>query len=80
ERLGVMVTATNSVTGNRLRAELDYGDGGDVFEWQLFRPEEICELAAELGLELVLMCTEFDVRKRVTAEKPRMNFVFRKVV
>jgi hypothetical protein len=78
ERNGVLITAANSMKGNRLRATLDYGDGGDTFEWQLFTPDEICELAAEFGLEVVLMCTEFDEKKPVTPEKPRMIFVFRK--
>lgn len=75
-RAGVMVTATNLMSGNRLTAELDYGDGGDVFEWQLFTPAEICELAAQCGLELMLMCTEWDEKKPVTPDKPRMNLVF----
>jgi SAM-dependent methyltransferase len=78
ERNGVLITAANSMKGNRLRATLDYGDGGDTFEWQLFTPDEICELAAEFVLEVVLMCTEFDEKKPVTPEKPRMIFVFRK--
>jgi SAM-dependent methyltransferase len=77
ERAGRIVSLTNVVSGGRLTATLDYGDGGDVFEWQLFTPDEICELAAECGLGLVVMCTECDESKGVTPEKPRMNLVFR---
>lgn len=77
ERNGVVVTVTNSMSGNRHTSRLVYGEsGGDTFEWQLYTPEEICEIAAEFGLELVLMCTECDERKPVSPEKPRINLVF----
>jgi 2-polyprenyl-3-methyl-5-hydroxy-6-metoxy-1,4-benzoquinol methylase len=66
------------VDGNRLTAQVDYDDGSesDTFEWQLFMPEEICRLAAEFDLQLLLMCTEWDEQKPVSPEKPRMNLIF----
>lgn len=78
QRNGVTITAANTMSGSRLRAALDYGDRGDIFEWQLFRPDEIVEIAAEFGLKLMLMCTECDEQKPVSPEKPRMNLVFTK--
>src|SRR3712207_7659869 len=41
--------------------ELSYGSaGGDRFEWQLYRPEELCALAEECGLSCNLMCSDFN--------------------
>ncbi len=78
ERLGTEITATDSLRGNRLTAQLDYGDGdgSDTFEWQLYTPEEICQAAAEFDLRCLLMCTECDEQKPATAEKSRMHLVF----
>jgi SAM-dependent methyltransferase len=78
DRRGFEITATNTMHGNRLVVQLDYGNEceRDMFEWQLFTPEEICQWAVEFDLHCLLMCTECDEQKLVTPEKPRMNLVF----
>lgn len=80
ERKRVKIRAENRLTGNRLRSSLIYGAelGADIFEWQLYSPEEIQALAQDYGLEMVLSCTECDEGKAVTPQKPMMQFVFEK--
>jgi hypothetical protein len=77
ERNGTAIKVTESLQGNRLTARVDYGSGeADVFEWQLFTPAEIRELAEETRMNCLRLCTEYDVSKPVTSEKPMMQFVF----
>jgi SAM-dependent methyltransferase len=46
------VVERSTMLGNRRRVELDYGDGEvDVFEWQLYVPEELYALGVHHGLE-----------------------------
>jgi SAM-dependent methyltransferase len=78
KRLDREIKVTNVMEGKRLRARLGYGNGNkeDLFEWHLYTPEEIRQLAGEFGLRCLVMCTEYDEERGVTLEKPRMNFVF----
>jgi hypothetical protein len=76
EREGLLITSTNRMSGNRLTAELDYGNSQDTFEWQLYSPDEICRLAAGFGLACLLVCTDYDEQKPITIDKPRMQLVF----
>ncbi|MCP5098584.1 MAG: class I SAM-dependent methyltransferase [Chloroflexi bacterium] len=80
ERKGISITATNTMHGNRLTAHLAYAneDKPDIFNWQLFTPIEIKQMAAELGLQCIVACTECDEQKPPTANKPRMMLVFEK--
>lgn len=80
ERKGVKIRVENRLTGNRLRSSLTYdaGVGADIFEWQVYSPEEIRTLAQDYGMALVLSCTECDEGKAVTSQKPMMQFVFEK--
>ena len=76
-RQGTAIIATNLLHGNRLMANLQYSNGSsDTFEWQLYTPEEITDLARDLGFHCVVACTNFDEAQPVSAEKPRMQFVF----
>jgi SAM-dependent methyltransferase len=80
ERGGATVTETKRMDGDRLIVQLDYESRGeaDMFEWQLFTPEEICDLAAQSGFTLLIVCTRFDETMPATAEQPRMQLVFEK--
>jgi SAM-dependent methyltransferase len=52
-RAGIVERST--MNGDRLRVELDYGDGHvDVFEWQLYVPEELYALGRGHGLSPLL--------------------------
>jgi SAM-dependent methyltransferase len=74
----VAVTETKTVRDGRLRVELAY-DGGpveDVFEWELYRPQQLNELAAACGLRCVVTCSEFDESRAASPEVPRMQLVY----
>ena len=77
ERDGTRVREHRSMSNRRLRAALTYDDGsGDVFDWQLYVPDELARLGAREGLRLVLACTEFDEITPASAAQPRMQLVF----
>jgi SAM-dependent methyltransferase len=78
ERGARAVNETKRMTGNRLSVRLDYGDWYDEFDWQLYTPDELCELAKRLGFESLVVCTEFDGTQAATAEQPRMQVVLEK--
>lgn len=72
----VELVESRTVTDGRLRVTLDYGGPVDVFDWQVYLPEELEALAADVGLELVLACTDFDELSPPSPESPRMQLVF----
>lgn len=77
ERDGARVREQRSMSNGRLRAVLTYEDGsGDVFDWQLYVPDELAELGARCGLTPVLACTEFNEATPASASHPRMQLVF----
>jgi SAM-dependent methyltransferase len=57
----------------RLRISLDAG--GDAFEWLLYTPDELRELAGELGLDLVLACSGFSEAASADGTTPRFQVV-----
>jgi SAM-dependent methyltransferase len=80
ERGGASVTETKRMDGNRLTVRLDYESRAeaDVFEWQLFTPEEIGGLAEPCGFAMLIACTGFDEAMPASAEQPRMQLVIEK--
>lgn len=76
---GNTISITNTMQGDRLLARLDYVDGREIFEWQLFTPDEIIGLAQEFGLACLLACTWFDEQQAATPEQPRMQLVFERI-
>lgn len=77
ERDGVRMREHRSMSNGRLRAALTYDDGsGDIFDWQLYVPDELARLGAREGLRLVLACAEFDEIIPASAAHPRMQLVF----
>jgi SAM-dependent methyltransferase len=78
ERGGTAVIETKRMDGDRLIVRLDYPTRGDMdeFEWQLFSPEEIGQLAEQYGFTLLNACTGFDETLPASAEQPRMQLVF----
>ncbi|WP_102127111.1 class I SAM-dependent methyltransferase [Deinococcus planocerae] len=77
-RGGLAVAEHKRMAGGRLRVELDYGgeQEGDAFDWQLYTPGELEELARSVGLTCLLACTGFDERQPASAASPRMQLVF----
>ncbi len=80
ERAGIVMTEEKWMTTNRLTVKLNYEteDEPDYFEWQLYTPEEISDLASQANLELVLACTGFDEEQPATPASPRMQLIFKK--
>ena len=77
---GVSVIERKTMQDNRLTVQLIYGNAAkeDVFDWQLYTPDEVRELAASIGFHCCVACTDFDEHAAPTPTKPRMQFVFEK--
>lgn len=71
----VDLVTTQTLAGDRLRVDLDYGDGGDVFDWQVFTPDAFVAEAGRHGFTPLVACTGFDEAQGPTADSPRMQFV-----
>lgn len=72
------ITERKSMDGNRLKVHLSYdtaGEASDTFEWELFTPAEILDLATGYGLEPMVCCTGFNEDIPVSPDHPRMQFV-----
>jgi SAM-dependent methyltransferase len=68
------------VVDGRLFVHLDYPDGHDDFEWQLFTPAQMRSLSEDIGLALMVSCTDFDMKKEPSLAKPRIQFVLERGV
>ncbi len=81
ERGGMPVVERKRMEQNRLTVELVYGDGtaSDVFDWQLYRPDELVALAEGQGFRCLLVCTDFDEHTAATPDKPRMQLVLERI-
>lgn len=68
------------MTGDRLTVTLRYGSSAppDIFDWQLFTPDEIQALAAEIGFRPIVVCSGFDERQPATDANPRMQLIVEK--
>ena len=75
-----LITSTQSMIGNRLRVQLDYGsdDPPDIFEWQLYTADEIRTLTQDLGFRPLIVCSDFDQEISISPTKPRMQIVLQK--
>jgi len=76
---GAFIRTTNQLDANRLRTELIYDDGTiDRFDWEVFSPGELADLAVRAGFQVELSCTMFDEAIAVHPDSPRMQFVMMK--
>ena len=75
---GRTIVERKTLAGDRLTVRLEYGPDvpPDVFEWQVYTPDEICALAAVIGFRPLVVCREFDERRPASATVPRMQLVF----
>jgi SAM-dependent methyltransferase len=77
ERDDVRVREHRSMSNGRLHVVLAYEDNGrDVFDWQLYVPDELAELGSGAGLTLKLACAGFDEAVPASSAHPRMQLVF----
>lgn len=80
KRGGVDVVERRTVRDGRLSVELVYrpSGGGDRFDWQLFTPREMRELAGACGLRVAHACSGFDLARAPSEEVPRVQYVLRR--
>lgn len=79
DREGVRVHETRTMSGTRLRAQLDYDTGDrDVFEWRLYLPPEIVAIGAACGLQFHLACAQFNESIAASEQDGRMQMIFTK--
>lgn len=79
ERDGHRVHETRTIRGDRLHVHLRYESSRDEdsFDWRLFTPATLSDIAADVGLEVALICAEFDENTPASAEHARMQVMFR---
>jgi SAM-dependent methyltransferase len=76
---GGMVRENKHLEGDRLFVRLDYPDGAhEEFEWQLFSPAQMVQLAQAVGLALLISCTDFNAAIAPSPTKPRIQFLLEK--
>jgi SAM-dependent methyltransferase len=77
ERDGAKVEEHRTMYGTRLRVHLRYESNGfeEEFDWRLYTPAEVDEIAAPLGLRLRLACSEFNETLPPSGEHARMQLV-----
>ena len=79
-RAGTLVTERKTFSNDRMSVVIDYNGihPPDHFDWQLYSPEEITDLAGNFGLALVVGCSNFDENQPITPDNPRMQLLFEK--
>jgi SAM-dependent methyltransferase len=74
-----VVRENKRVGGDRLFVQLVYPDGGhEEFEWQLFSPTQMEQLASSVGLSVLGSCTDFDMTAPPSPANPKIQFVLEK--
>lgn len=76
---GGVVRESKHVNGDRLFVQLDYPDGGhEQFEWQLFAPAQMQQLAESIGLDVIVSCSDFDMAIPPSPASPRIQFLLQR--
>jgi SAM-dependent methyltransferase len=71
-----VVRENKRVDDDRLFVRLAYPDGADErFEWQMFMPRQMEQLAKSVGLGLLFSCTDFDMTMAPSPTDPRTQFL-----
>ena len=71
-----IVRESKRVDSDRLFVQLDYPDGDhEQFEWQLFTPAQMKQLADSVGLVLLISCSDFDMPTLPSPTNPRIQFL-----
>ena len=78
ERVGRTFWEAKELRRNRLHVELDFGEAREIFDWQMFAPDEIAALAARVRLDEMLRCANFDENTTPSANVPRAQYIFQK--
>lgn len=80
ERAGIRVRERRVMEAGRLLVELSYGEegAGDRFDWRVYAPDELRELALRCGWERIAACRDFDPDREPSESAPRAQHVFRR--
>ena len=80
EKDGRTITETKRMAGDRLTVTLTYGPDlpPDIFEWQLYTPDEIATLATACGFQPLLICSSFDETQLPSPAVARMQLLLRR--
>lgn len=75
ERAGRSVQTTRTWRGSRLRIELEYSDTQlrDVYEWELYSPDQFAQVAETVGFDVVSRCAWFDPNIPPSVDHLRMQ-------
>ena len=77
---GKQATERRSIAGGRLRVELAIGDAElDLFQWQIYAPEELIALASRFGLSPLVACGGFDEATPPSDQTARYQLVLERV-
>ena len=76
-RAGTAVKEAIELEGDRLRVHLNYDDGADSeeFEWQIYSPRTLHDLATAAGWTLIGAHREFDLSKPPDPRHPMVQYV-----
>jgi SAM-dependent methyltransferase len=76
-----IVRERKRVNDGRLFVQLEYPDRShEQFEWQLFTPAQMKELADSVGLVLLISCTDFNMMTLPSPTNPRIQFLLERAV
>jgi SAM-dependent methyltransferase len=72
---GLRVRERHTIRGRRLYVELEYEDSDDrdAFEWRLYEPHELADLAP--GFRAVVLCHDWDDDEAPDGSRPRYQLV-----
>lgn len=71
-----VVRENKRVDDDRLFVRLAYPDGArEQFEWQMFTPQQMEQLAKSVGLTLLVSCSDFDITIVPSPANPRIQFL-----
>jgi SAM-dependent methyltransferase len=78
EHSGGRIHQRKVMQGDRLVVDLTYPDGTtDRFNWQLFAPGELKQLALSCGWDMQHACSGFDAAAAPDPQRPRVQYVLR---
>jgi SAM-dependent methyltransferase len=76
---GKQIVERRTVTDGQLRVELSFDKAEvDLFQWQIYSPEELIQVCASAGLSLVLACSGFDETKPPSDQTARYQLVLQR--
>ena len=71
-----VISESKRIEGDRLFVHLDYPDGcREQFEWQLFTPEQMKQLADSVGLGVSTWCSDFNMTTLPSPTNARIQFL-----